>query len=171
MYQSTLAEDEHVGFTVDTVAKPPRKNISHQLNYDNTSFQQLQFIWLYLRKCNHFDQAVPNSTGWRLFGRNAVVQEVQKTVETYLSPITSKVTEFTMISRYMTYLQSLAASSNMPYVNITLDVGAAINSYKFMWSNQQYFQNVVVYLDDFHFMKENFQVSFVTEEKFEIFKF
>ena len=60
---STLEEDEHVGFTVDTVAEPPRKNISHQRNYDNTSFQQLQFIWFYLRKCNHFDQAVPNFTG------------------------------------------------------------------------------------------------------------
>ena len=29
------------------------------------------------------------------------------------------------------------------------------------------FKNVVVHLGDFHFMKENFQVSFVTEEKFE----
>ena len=106
---STLEEDEPVGFIVDTVAEPPRKNTSHQLNYNNTSFQQLQFIWLYLRKCNHFDQAVPNFTGWRLFGRNAVVQEVQKTVETYLPPITSKVTEFTTIFKYMTYLQSLAA--------------------------------------------------------------
>jgi len=79
-------------------------------------------------------------------------------VETYLPPITSKVTEFTTISKYMTYLQSLAASSNMPYVNITLDVGAAINAYKFLWSNQQLFSNVVIHLGDFHFMKENFQV-------------
>ena len=129
---STLEEDEHASFTVDTVAEPPRKNISHQLNYDNTSFQQLQFIWLYLSKCNHFDQSVPNFKGWRLFARNAVVQEVQKPVETYLPPITSKVTEFTTISKHMTYLQSLAASSNMLYVNITLDAGPAINSYKFL---------------------------------------
>ena len=108
-----------------------------------------------------------NFTGWRLFGRNAVVQEVQKTVETYLAPITGKVTEFTTISKYMTYLQSLAASSNMLYVNITLDAGAAINACQFLWSNQQYFQNVVIHLGDFHFMKKNFQVSFVAEEKFE----
>ena len=67
----------------------------------------------------------------------------------------------------MTYLQSLAASSNTPYVSTTLDVDTAINAYKFLWSNQQYFQNVVIQLGDFHFMKENFQVSFVTEEKFE----
>lgn len=67
----------------------------------------------------------------------------------------------------MTYLQSLAASSNTPYVSTTLDVDAAINAYKFLWSNQQYFQNVVNQLGDFQFMKENFLVSFVTEEKFE----
>ena len=59
----------------------------------------------------------------------------------------------------MTHLQSLAASSNMPYVNITLDVGPAINSYKFLWSNFTCFENVVIHLGDFHFMKENFQVN------------
>ena len=58
----------------------------------------------------------------------------------------------------MKYLQSLASSSNMPYENITLDVGAAINAYKFLWANQTSFENVVIHLGDFHFMKENFQV-------------
>ena len=52
----------------------------------------------------------------------------------------------------------------MPYVNITLDVGTVINVYKLLGSNQHYFQNVVIHIGDFHFMKENFQVSFVTEE-------
>ena len=44
----------------------------------------------------------------------------------------------------------------MPYVNITLDVGATINAYKFLWSKEEYFQNVVIHPGDFHFMKENF---------------
>ena len=99
---SILEENEHVSFTVGTVTEPPLKNISHQLNYDNTSVQHLQFIWLYLHKWNHFDQDVPNLIGWRLFGRNAVVQEVQKTVEMYPPLITSKVTEFITISNYIT---------------------------------------------------------------------
>ena len=55
----------------------------------------------------------------------------------------------------------------MPYVNITLDVGATIIAYKFLWSKEQYFQNVVIHPGDFLFMKENFQLGFVTEEKFE----
>ena len=42
---------------------------------------------------------------------------------------------------------------------LTLDVGAAIDSYKFHWSNFTCFENVVIHLGDFHFMKENFQVS------------
>ena len=61
----------------------------------------------------------------------------------------------------MSYLQSLASSVNMPYVNITLDVGAAINAYKFLWSNPDWLNNVVIHLGDFHFMKENFQVIYL----------
>ena len=40
-----------------------------------------------------------------------------------------KVTEFQIIQKYITYLQSLAADVNMPYVNITVHVGTAINAY------------------------------------------
>lgn len=152
-------EDEQIAFLVDTVAEPPFQANNKNFVYDNEAFQQLQFLWLYLRKCNHFDQVVPTFSGWKHFGNKSTEKiEIRKTVETYLPPITSKVTEFTTISKYMTYLQSLAASSNMPYVNITLDVGAAINAYKFLWSNQQLFSNVMIHLGDFHFMKENFQV-------------
>ena len=86
---------------------------------------------------------------------------MQTTVETYLPPITSKVTNFTTITQYMTYLQSLAASSNMSYVKSTLDVGAAINSCKFLWSSFTCFENLVIHLGGFHFRKENFQVFFL----------
>ena len=116
------------------------------------------FNWLYFQKSNHYDQAVPNFYGWRLFLRKRNTQTLQKTAETYLPPITSKVTDYTTISKFMSYLQSLAASVFMPYVNITLDVGAAINAFKFLWSKVDWLNNVVIHLGDFHFMKENFQV-------------
>ena len=80
-------------------------------------------------------------------------------METYLPPITSKVNEFTTIETYLEYLEKLSLSCNMPFVNITLDVGAAMNAFKFVWSNPIRFKNVVIYLGDFHFIKENFQVS------------
>ena len=46
----------------------------------------------------------------------------------------------------------------MPYVNITLDIGAAINAYKVLWNRRDQFANIVIHPGDFHFMKENFQV-------------
>ena len=48
---------------------------------------------------------------------------------------------------------------NMLFVNITLDVGAAMKAYKCAWSNPESFKNFVIHLGDFHFIKENFQVS------------
>ena len=47
----------------------------------------------------------------------------------------------------------------MPYVNIFLDIGAAINAYKFIWNSLTAHSNVVLHLGSFHFMKEKFQVN------------
>ena len=47
----------------------------------------------------------------------------------------------------------------MPMVNITLDVGGTMNAYKFVWSNPERFRNGVTHLGDFHFIKENSQIS------------
>ena len=82
----------------------------------------------------------------------------KKTVETYLPPITTKVTDFKTIYYYMTYLQQLPNDDNMPHVNIILDVAAVINTYKLLWNYPVSFRNVVIHLGDFHFMKENFKV-------------
>ena len=46
----------------------------------------------------------------------------------------------------------------MPYVNVTLDVGAALNAYKLLWKYPEQFSNVVIHLGDFHVMKENFKI-------------
>ena len=54
---------------------------------------------------------------------------VQKTIVTYLPPIPSKVTDFNTIEQYLMYMQKLAEEVNMPYVNVTLDVGVAMNAY------------------------------------------
>jgi len=54
----------------------------------------------------------------------------------------------------------LSENANMPYLNITLDVGAAMNAYKFVWSHPEQFNNVFIHLGMFHFIKENFKVIF-----------
>ncbi|CAB3982425.1 Hypothetical predicted protein [Paramuricea clavata] len=46
----------------------------------------------------------------------------------------------------------------MPYVNVCLDLSAAMNAYKFIWNFPLKFNNVVIHLGDFHFIKENFGV-------------
>ena len=118
-------------------------------------------MWSCLRKWNSHDQTVPNFTGWLLKVREKRFQNERsiKTLETYLPPILTKVTEFASIQKYMQYLQSLAASVNMPYTNITLDIGAAINAFKFVWNDIDAYSDIVIHLGSFHFIKENFQVS------------
>ena len=104
---------------------------------------------------------IPNFPGWLLRQRQNIkpTSSLKQTSETYLPPIASKVSKFNTIETYFEYLETLSKRCNMPYVNITLDVGAAINADKFLWSNQTRFENIVIHLGDFHFMKENFQVS------------
>ena len=114
-----------------------------------------------LRKQNVFDQLIPICLGWKLqTRRKGTGTAVIKTTECYLPPITSKVTDYETIHKYMEYLQTLASEVGMPYVNITLDVGAAINACKYLWNNYDIFNTVVIHLGDFHLMKDNFKVIF-----------
>ena len=64
------------------------------------------------------------------------------------------------IHQYLEFLTGLSEDANMPYVNITLDVGAGINAYKFIWTHAEQYKNVCIHLGMFHFMKENFKVIF-----------
>ena len=56
----------------------------------------------------------------------------------------SKVTEFSIIQQYMKYLQSLPASVNIPYLNITISVGTALNAFKVLWNGLEKYQNVAL---------------------------
>ena len=46
----------------------------------------------------------------------------------------------------------------MSYVNITLDVGAAMSAFKLLWNYPEKFGNVIIHLGDFHFIKDNFSL-------------
>ena len=60
----------------------------------------------------------------------------------------------------MEYFQKLSKVMHMECVHITRDIGAAMamNVYKFLWGNLGQFSNVVIHIDDFHYLKENFKV-------------
>ena len=86
-------------------------------------------------------------------------KKILKTHEKYLPPLTTKITDPNTIYTYMEYFQNLTESMHMEYTNITLDIGAAINAYKFLWGNLEQFSNVVIHIGDFHYLKENFKVT------------
>ena len=46
----------------------------------------------------------------------------------------------------------------MPFVNVTLDLGAAMNACRVVRSYSEIFSNVIIHLGDFHLMKEIFQI-------------
>ena len=86
-------------------------------------------------------------------------EAIKQTITTYLPPSDSPVTEFAMIFKYLAYMKSLAKSVNVPYINVFLDVGAAMNAYKLVWNYPDKFSNALVHLGDFHFIKEIFNVN------------
>jgi hypothetical protein len=121
-------------------------------------FNGWHLVWMYLRKCNSFNQRIPIFKGWKLKVRLVNSPPVVKSIETYLPPINAKVTDYQTIQRYMCHLQDLAEQANMHFVNISLDVGAAMNAYLVTWNAPERFNRVVIHLGSFHFLKENFQV-------------
>ena len=126
----------------------------------NAEKNNLYAMRIYIRKQNNFNQIYLVLKGWLLSQRAEISERLKKTSETFLPLITTKVIEFATILKYLTYLQSMAASVNRPYVNVILDVGAAINAYKTIWSLPNHCHNIVIHLGSFHFLKENFQVGF-----------
>ena len=123
-------------------------------------FKNLYAMWIYTQKQNNFNQIYPVLKGWLLSQHAENSETLKKTSETFLPPITTNITQFATIQKYLTYLQSMAAIVNMSYVNVTLDIGAAINTYKTIWPLPNQYHNIMIYLGSFHFLKENFQVSF-----------
>ena len=152
--------DEVPRLTIDSNTEPPKINGTFEFEVTNNEFNLVYFLWAYLRNAFSYHQQLLSFKGFTLKLRDAANENPPiKTVETFLPPINAKVNDFSTIQRYMIYLQRLAESVNMAYVNITLDVGAAINAFKMVWNHPEVFKNVVIHLGGFHFLKENFQVS------------
>ena len=143
---------------VDKISEPERNMGISKMNDEEIKslFNRQYLLWQYIRKLNSFNQIVPLFKGWAMQIRP--IRTITKTVEIYLPPITTKVTDFVTIQKYLSFLQNQSESVNMPYVNITLDVGAAINAFKTVWTYPEQYNNVIIHLGSFHFLKENFQV-------------
>ena len=144
--------------TINPKKEPPLTNFRNQEtnNYNNHNFQEKYLIWLLFRLLNDKDQTIPTTNGWQLNLRKQNFKgDIKKTIVTYLPPIAAKVTEFETIYQHLSYLQELSLSANMIYVNITLNIGAAMNCYKVIWNYQYQFSDIVIHPGDFHFIKEH----------------
>ena len=101
-------------------------------------------------KCDHY------LVGWLA---NRKKGPIQATHDKFLLLIGAKVTDFKIIWQYVTYLQELAKSLNSKYVNVVMDMFAAINANKIIWNFPENCGNII-YPGNFHLMKENFQVHY-----------
>ena len=115
-------------------------------------------VWSVLRILASRDPTLPMLSGWLMLMRQRHTSIIYKTVETYLHPMSTSINDYGTIFNLLIHLQGLAADVNMPYINLTMDVGAAMNAYKVLWNFPIKFANVMLHLGDFHFMKENFAV-------------
>ena len=159
-----VCESEPVDLIVNANKQPP---LTFSTNIDEPYFscdQEFPYVanyllWIIMRKLNAADQTLSTYSGWRTCVKKLTSSiPLKKTVLKYLPPINAKVTEFSTIYKYLEHLQVLASEVNMPYVNVTLDVGAPMNAERVLWNYPLKFKNVLIHLGDFHFMKENFGV-------------
>ena len=104
------------------------------------------------------NQFLPTFSGWCVAiqtGQLADI-EIEKTSLTYLPPVNHPITDFATTYKVFEIIQNRARKANMPYSNVTLDVGAAINAYNVLWNYENKFKNIVIHLGHFHFRKECF---------------
>ena len=124
---------------------------------DITNALQRYIQWIIFRFLNSNDQFVPQHASCETKLRNLHANEpIRKTVMTYLPPLTTKITEYSTIKKYLDYMKKLTNEVNMPYVSLTLDVGAAMNTWKLIWNYPELYSNVLIHLGDFYYLKENF---------------
>ena len=79
-------------------------------------------------------------------------EQVEETTMIYLPPVNSPITEFSTIKNVFEILIEHAKRVNIPYVNVTLNVGGALKAYKVLWNCQDEFGSIFIHLDDFHFI-------------------
>lgn len=84
---------------------------------------------------------------------------ITKIVEIYLPNIASKPTDLETTQHHFSYFQMFDRDGGMPFVNIFLDVGLAMNALRKVWNYPYESKNNIIDLGSFHFIKKNFQVS------------
>ena len=152
------SETEARNVSIDPKKEPPcilDSVYPQETNFDAFPEETEYLMWIIFRKLNAANQIFPSSAAWKTQVRTSDSSDpVQKTIVMYLQAIPSKVTDFNTIEQYLMCMKKLAEEVNMPFVNVTLDVGAAMNAYKLCWNYPERFKNVLIHVGDLHFLKK-----------------
>ena len=129
--------------------------VENESNCSLREFSGKIFTWLYLCYCNRFEQVYANISEMllRLWQRqfNIQLKTISKAIKTYLPPLTIKVTDSETKYLYLKYFQGLPKEMDMPYVNVTLHVEAAINAYKLLANTPNSFPMLLSIFGIIHF--------------------
>ena len=74
----------------------------------------------------------------------------------YLLPLLTPINKGNTIYKIFEIIQKRAIKMNIPYANITFDIGAGMNAFKVLWNYPEKLSNIVIHLGDFLYMKEGF---------------
>ena len=152
-------------------SSPLSENWKQQMDKETKHFKELYKLWMLGGFLSSKDQFLPTFSGLCVAlqtGQLADI-EIKKISLTYLPPVNHPITDFATVYKGFEIIQNRARKANMPYANVTLDVGAAINAHKILWNYEDKFKNIVIHLGDFNFMKECFGAvgSFISGSGFE----
>ena len=139
--------------------KPPVLDKERPVTYDNTFASSLSSMWKLQRKlqstsCNQL-------TSYRYVGYvSSVLKKLgtPKTTITFLPVIRNPITQYSTVIECTYQSMKYSAASNMKYVHITTDAGAACKFYQVVWNNPEEFKKVIIHLGDFHAMVEFFGI-------------
>ena len=167
---SLVDKPKATGMKVNPKTNPPKfdEEMCEEINNNADEVAtKLLTIWKTVRNLSANDQIHPRFVGWiiSLFQK----AESHATKMTYLPPVQAPITEYETIVQVFLTSRKLSMQSNMRYMHITLDVGAAIKAYHVIWNNPDSWSDIIVHLGDFHAMMAFFGVigSFVSGSGFE----
>ena len=123
-------------------------------------FEAILLLWTILRKLSFSDQIIPSYSGYMVQEQSISINaaDLKKNNLTYLPPINSPITHYDTTYELFKTLQTRATTTKMRYVNLTLDAGAYLNAYRVLFNYPKVCSNLILYLGDFHYMKESFGI-------------
>ena len=118
--------------------------------------QRLLSLWKLSRYANCKKRNQPRFAGWII--KVFRVMQREPTRLTYLPPIQTPITQYGTIIEIFHQSRQMAKQCNTQYTHITMDVGAAIKAYHFLWNNPKLWSDILIHLGDFHTMMTFFGV-------------